>query len=100
MYSHSHLECLTDGCSFDALANASPEGCIQQDDIHRNVEDVCRKLLEVHNNGVRGKRHPHLLPGSAHTCEPVDRIFQVVVANILYSLPEPYGGLSRPDSVR
>src|SRR6478672_10351276 len=66
MHCDTELKRLTNICCLDALSNAAPERCIQKDDVDTNVEDVFRKLLEVHDYCVSSKRHSHFLSNTSH----------------------------------
>src|SRR6185436_14892467 len=96
---HSQLKSLADSGRLYALADATPKSCVQQDHIDGGVERVCRELLKVDYHCVRRQRHPDFLSYPAHSVQTVDRILQVVVANIFNLLPEPDRGFGGPDAI-
>src|SRR4029453_4676693 len=66
MHCHTKLKRLTNMSSLNALSDAAPERRIQKNDVDANVEDVFRKLLEVHDYCVGCKRHSNFLSNTSH----------------------------------
>src|SRR5258707_12052474 len=99
MYCHTQLKCFANIRSLDTLPDATPEGCVQQDYVDGSVEYVCRELFKVNDHGIGRKRHTNFLAGAAHTVQTINRIFEVVVSDVLDLLAEPHGSFCRPDSV-
>ncbi len=76
-----------------------PQRGVEQDDVHGGVEHVGGQLLEPDDHRVGGERHPDPLAGPAHAVQAVDRIFEVVVVQVLDLPREPDGLLRGPDAV-
>src|SRR4030095_7719843 len=95
----TQLKSLANAGRLYALPDSTPKSCVQQDHIDGSIERVCRKLLKVDDHCVRRQRHPHFLSDPAHSIHAVDRIFQVVVANIFNLLAEPDRGFGGPDAI-
>src|SRR5215212_10654997 len=85
---HAQLGRLADRGGLHAGSDATPEGGIEQDDIHGGGEDVDGQLLEVDDDGVGGEGYVHGLPHAPHTVQAPGRIFVVVVAEVLYGPAE------------
>ena len=72
---------------------------VEEDHIHRGLEHVGRQLLEPDDDGIRGQGHADALAHAPHAVQPVHRILEVVVVQVLDVPAEPDGLLRRPDPV-
>src|SRR3954453_5605452 len=77
VHGYTDLERLADSARLNTGANTAPESCVQEDDIARYVENVRRKLLEIHNDSVGGKRDSHHLPDPPQPIQTVHRILEI-----------------------
>ena len=100
MHRYPDLERLANARRFHAGANTSPECRVEQDHIHRGVQNVRRQLFEIDDHGIGGERNPNHLPSPPHPVQSVHRIFEIVVANVLDGLSEADGLFCGPDPVR
>src|SRR5688572_3053518 len=100
VHGYSELKRFADSCGLYATPNAAPERGIQKDHVHRGVQGVCSKLLEVYDHGIGGERNPDHLPGAPHAIQAEDRIFKIVVLQALDALPETDRLLRGPHAVR
>ena len=83
------LERLANAGRFNALTNAAPKCCIQQDHIARRIKHVRSELFEIDDDRVRRQRHSHLFACSPHSVEAEDRIFEIIVVNVFDLLAKP-----------
>src|SRR3990170_7368459 len=95
----AELEGVADAGGLDARTYPAPERRIEQDHIHRAIQDVRSQLLEIDDDRVGGERHAHLLARVPHAGEAEDRVFEVIVVEVFYRTPEPDRLLGRPDGV-
>src|SRR6266540_3672628 len=93
------LKRVADAGRLYALPDAAPEGRVQKNHINGSIQRIGRKLLKVDDHRVRSQRHPNFLAHATHSIHAENRIFQIVVAEILDSLAKPDGRFGGPDAV-
>src|SRR5687768_17026232 len=96
----AELERFANACGFYTLTDPSPEGCVEQDDVYRRIQNVRRKLFEIYNYRICRQWHSNLFACPPHPVESEDRIFEIVVVDVLDLLAKPDRLLGRPCRVR
>src|SRR6476646_6794930 len=96
----AELKCLTDTSRLNALANAAPKCSVEQDHVDGLIEDVSGELFKINDDSISCQRHSHLFADTPHAVKTVNRVFQVIVVNVLDLLPEPDGLFGGPNGVR
>src|SRR5208337_3955163 len=95
----TELKSLANGRGLDAGTKASPESCIQKNDVHGWLEDVGGQLLEIDHHGIGRQRHPEFLAHPSHSVQAENGIFQVIVVQVFNRSAELDGLLCRPHGV-
>ena len=56
MHGNAKLECLAHTRGLYALPDAAPKRRVEQDNVTRRIQDICRKLFKIYNDGIgRGR---------------------------------------------
>src|ERR1051326_3063119 len=100
MHRNTELKRLANAGSLHASTNAAPERRVQQHHVDRSIQNVCRELFEIPDDGVRRERHANLFADAAHSVHPKHWIFKIIVAKIFDLLSKPDRRFSGPDAIR
>src|SRR5262245_52674149 len=99
MHRNAKLKCIAYPRSLDAIANTTPERCVEQNNIDRSIQGIRCKLLEVENYRIGRKKNAHHLPDTPHSVQTINGILEVVISQAFNRLAKSNRLLRRPYTV-
>src|ERR1700693_3955594 len=83
MNADAPLKFLANYSCHPCLTKASPESCVQQNDVNGICSNAGCELLEINHHGVCRSRNIHEMANAAHAFKAPARVFVIVIANML-----------------